>query len=1007
MRIDGVLVDGFEITGYLNRQQREIITAGSATFLRDFQRDLRQSEDEAQLNRRVRKKEINRGNLPDFREESRHIREDKSWKAATIPHDMGRRWVELTLPVSDRYMVVKGANTPNLNVEFLCSEDADPIAFNYKVNGQINARDLVAGTITASKKGKEIGLEKEPPHIAYRPRGLHLPEKHVLVDGKPMSGFLFDFGLYMYHNARKLLEKGRTPSFYFPKFENARDSRFGNEAVAWAQNRLDIPYGTVRVTQLIETLTAAFETHEMLWELKDHSAGLNFGRWDYLFSFIKTISEHPQFILPFKHELTMDKDFLRSVAELIVQTCHERETFAMGGMSNLIPSGTEGLDRIAFEGVRADKVREALQGFDGAWVANPALVDIVMKVFEEILEGRDNQIDKRLDVKVKRENILSSPIVINQIKKEHLSHNIRDFILYMEPWLRDIAAVPIKDRKTLLKKMEDLATAQISYAQLFQWNKHNVLLEGGERVSMDLISDLIEKELEDIRQDPEVGDDNYVKGQYTLAADILEEMVDRSKFVDFIPDIAYQYVEKHNSKPPETKAEFIARLEKDWAKNPRWAGLRRNYTAEDIWNLRGANPQEYSFANKQAKKLWNLLNERSVTTMGVISGHEAAQLASLGFPALYIGGWYTSANKNADGETYSDLNLYNSSSVPRVVREVNNVLLQIDRNFHLKGDDSIDWVIPMLADGDTGFGNEAHVGAHMKRMIDAGAAGVHFEDQLSEEKRCGHLADKTLIPTKQFVSKLQAASKMRDALGTETLIVARTDAESARYITSAIDDDDKQFIDFDKGNNGKGKGYYHLKENIGLDLAISRGRAYAEYADLIWFESSYPDIEQAEKFAAAIHEKYPGKMLAYNLSPSFNWDEYLTNKVLGELKLTKNDLNDAATKERVDTEVIRQAEEFTQRLAKAGYVFQFNTYGLFKIQNLAVFEYAKDYKEHGQAAWVRFERKERGFEKLGFLARKPQEWVGGKFWERLSGDNVVTGSTEGQFCDSTPSAQPH
>lgn len=994
MRIDGV-----EVTGPLNREQRDILRP-ALPLLGELHRALDPELEKCKKERENRRKEINRGNLPNFREETRHIREDKNWKAASIPQDMKRRWVELTLPVSNRRFVVKGANASNLNVEFLCSEDADPLDFASKLNGQINARDLILGTITTSKGGKEIGLEKEPPHIAYRPRGLHLPENHVLVDGKRMEGFLFDFGFYMFNNAHKLLEKGRTPSFYFPKFENSRDSKFANEVVAWTQDKLNIPYGTVRVTQLIETLTAAFETHEMIYEMKDHSSGLNFGRWDYLFSFIKTLSEHPQFIMPFKHELTMDKDFLRSVAELIVQACHERETFAMGGMSNLIPTGNKDLDKIAFEGIRVDKIREALQGFDGAWLANPneELVEIVAKVFEEILEGRDNQIDKkRADVKTSRENILSCPIVINQIKKEHLSHNIRDFILYMEPWLRNIAAVPIKDRKTHLKKMEDLATAQISYAQLFQWNKHNVLLENGERVSMDLISDLITQELENIRK--EFGDDAYLKGQYTLASDILEEMVDKSKFVDFIPDIAYQYVENHvESKSIETKEEFIARTEKDWAENPRWEGLKRTYTAKDVWNLRGNNPREYAFANKQAKKLWNLLHKRSVATMGVVSGYEAAQLASLGFPALYVGGWYTAANKNADGETYSDLNLYNSSSVPRVVREVNNVLLQIDKNFHLKGDDSIDWVIPMIADGDTGFGNEAHVGAHMKRMIDAGAAGVHFEDQLSEEKRCGHLADKTLIPTKQFVSKLQAASKMRDALGTETLIVARTDAESAKYITSNIDDYDKPFIALSKGNDGKGKGYYHLKEDMGLEVAICRGLAYAEYADLIWFESSYPDIEQAEKFAEAIHKKYPGKMLAYNLSPSFNWDEYLTNKVLKEFGLTKEDLNNDATKEKVDSEIFRQAKEFTERLAKAGYVFQFNTYGLFKVENLAVWEYGESFLQDGQAAWIRHERKEKAAEVRGFKFRKPQEGVGGKFWEEFSGDKVVTGSTEEQFC---------
>ena len=373
-------------------------------------------------------------------------------------------------------------------------------------------------------------------------------------------------------------------------------------------------------------------------------------------------------------------------------------------------------------------------------------------------------------------------------------------------------------------------------------------------------------------------------------------------------------------------------------------------------------------------------------------GFEEEDLLASFFDILYIGGWYSAADKNTDKTTFSDLLFYGASTVPDNGEEVGNILDMQDKIFHLKRNNEIKWKRPVIADGDTGYGDEKSAGVHMKRFIEANIAGVHLEDQV--EKRCGHLGGKTLMTTRQYEKVLEGAMKMRDTMGTETLLIARTDAEAAKYIVNDSDERDREFIDYSKGRTDKG--YYHLKEGVGLEMAINRGLATAPYADMIWFESHEPNLEQALKFAEAIHKVHPGKKLAYNLSPSFNWDAYFTKKVLGEMGLKEKDLEDLRIKEKVHAEVFKQASDFIDKLGKAGYVFQFQTYAAFRIRNLALFNYAKQFRQKGMAAWIEFERMEKEAAKHGYFGQKGQSLVGGDYWEEFGKEAIIKGSTEAE-----------
>ncbi len=393
-------------------------------------------------------------------------------------------------------------------------------------------------------------------------------------------------------------------------------------------------------------------------------------------------------------------------------------------------------------------------------------------------------------------------------------------------------------------------------------------------------------------------------------------------------------------------------LKLDWANNPRWAGITRSYSAEDVVRLRGSVHIEHSLARHGAEKLWKSLHKEDfVNALGALTGNQAMQQVKAGLKAIYLSGWQVAADANVAGEMYPDQSLYPANSVPQVVKRINNTLLRADQLHHAEGDDSIDFLQPIVADAEAGFGGVLNAFELMKAMIEAGAAGVHFEDQLASVKKCGHMGGKVLVPTREAVEKLTAARLAADVCGVPTLIVARTDAEAADLLTSDVDPNDRPFCTGERTVEG----FYKTKN--GLDQAISRGLAYAPYADLVWCETGKPDLEFARKFAEAIHAKYPGKLLAYNCSPSFNW---------------KKNLDDATI------------ARFQKEIAGYGYKFQFITLAGFHSLNYGMFELAHGYARRQMSAFVELQEKEFAAAERGFTAVKHQREVGTGYFDAVT-----------------------
>ena len=414
----------------------------------------------------------------------------------------------------------------------------------------------------------------------------------------------------------------------------------------------------------------------------------------------------------------------------------------------------------------------------------------------------------------------------------------------------------------------------------------------------------------------------------------------------------------------------IADISNDWKTNPRWRGLQRPYSAEDVYRLRGTVQIEYTLARRGADKLWKLVNEEAfVNALGALTGNQAMQQVKAGLKAIYLSGWQVAADANLAGEMYPDQSLYPSDSVPAVVRRINNTLTRADQIYHAEGKDNIDWYAPIVADAEAGFGGVLNAFELMKSMIDAGAAGVHFEDQLASAKKCGHMGGKVLVPTQEAVQKLSAARLASDIMGVPTVLFARTDAEAANLITSDVDDNDKPFCTGER----TAEGYYRVIN--GIQQAISRGLAYAPYADLIWCETGKPDLAFARQFAEAIHKQYPGKLLSYNCSPSFNWKKNLDDSTIAK---------------------------FQRELGAMGYKFQFITLAGFHSLNHGMFELARGYATENMTAYVKLQQAEFAAEASGYTATRHQREVGTGYFDEVtqavqagrSSVTALTGSTE-------------
>jgi malate synthase len=512
-------VEGITIRGPLGPSYEEILSSEALSFLLALDRKFGERRRDLLDARRERQAALDAGRLPDFLPETASIR-SADWTVAPIPEDLRDRRVEITGPV-DRKMIINALNSGS-SVFMADLEDANSPTWDNVIQGQINLRDAIRRTIALESGGKSYKLNEKTAVLLVRPRGWHLAEKHVLAGRHPISASLFDFGLYFFHNAAELRARGTGPYFYLPKLENHLEARLWNDVFVFAQDYLGVPQGTIRATVLIETILAAFEMDEILYELRDHSAGLNCGRWDYIFSFIKKFSKRADFVMPNRAQVTMDRHFLKSYVELLIQTCHRRGIHAMGGMAAQIPikNDPEANDR-ALEKVRQDKLREVRAGHDGTWVAHPALVPVAMEVFNEHMKS-PNQIDnKRLDVKVSAGDLLQVPD--GTIDEEGLRLNIDVGLQYMAAWLNGSGAVPIYNL------MEDAATAEISRSQVWQWVRHGAKMSDGTPVTIDLVDKMINSERSRLADRPKIDE----------AAMLFRDMIHRSEFTEFLTLVGY------------------------------------------------------------------------------------------------------------------------------------------------------------------------------------------------------------------------------------------------------------------------------------------------------------------------------------------------------------------------------------------------------------------------------------------------------------------------------------
>ncbi|HEY3013001.1 MAG TPA: malate synthase A [Gemmatimonadales bacterium] len=521
-------MNGIEIRAPDIAEARQIITPDSLQFLELLARHFGPRR-KALLERRKQIQECLRGGaLPDFLEETREVRQ-RSWTVVPAPADLDDRRVEITGPV-ERKMMINALNS-GAKVFMADFEDALSPPWTNVIAGQANCTQAVRRTLEyTSPEGKRYRLAEQLATLVVRPRGWHLEEKHVLVDGEPISASLFDFGLYFFHNARELLARGSGPYFYLPKLESHLEARLWNEVFDLSQDALGIPRGTVRATVLIETILAAYEMDEILYELRDHAAGLNAGRWDYLFSIIKNFRDRPEFLLPDRSQLTMNVPFMRAYTELLVKTCHRRGAHAIGGMAAFIPSRRDPeVNATALAKVREDKTREARAGFDGAWVAHPDLVPVVDEVFGAVLQQRPNQKDRlRDDVEVSRDQLLDVRIPEGHITEVGVRGNISVALQYLTAWLGGSGAVAINNL------MEDAATAEIARSQLWQWIRHGAKTDSGEPVTLERCREILNEER--ARLETEGGD----RGRLAGAAELLDSLMAAEVFPEFLTLAAYQ-----------------------------------------------------------------------------------------------------------------------------------------------------------------------------------------------------------------------------------------------------------------------------------------------------------------------------------------------------------------------------------------------------------------------------------------------------------------------------------
>jgi malate synthase len=521
---------GVEVKAPIRDGYDRVLTAEALAFLAHLERRFGPERNRCLAARAERQTALDTGRKPDFPAETRSIREG-DWTVAPLPKDLLDRRVEITGP-TDRKMVINALNC-GASVYMADFEDATTPTWDNLIEGQINLMDAVRRAIAFDdpQSGRHYELAAKTATLLVRPRGWHLPEAHLLVDGAPMSGALFDFGLYFFHNAKELLRRGTGPYFYLPKMESRHEATLWDDVFVESQSRLGIPNGKIKATVLIETILAAFEMDEILYALKDHSSGLNCGRWDYIYSAIKKFAEDPHAVMPDRAQVTMTAHFLRSYSQLLIKTCHRRNVHAMGGMAAQIPiRDDKAANDAAMEKVRADKLREAGDGHDGTWVAHPGLVGLAKEIFDQAMPEANQIARKRQDVSVSAADLLAVPQ--GSITEAGLRQNVNVGLGYLEAWLRGTGCVP------LYNLMEDAATAEISRAQVWQWIRHQAKLADGRTVDLPLFRAVLAEELEKLKT--AAGDEAWRKGRFQDAAEIFRSLIEAERFPEWLTIPAYE-----------------------------------------------------------------------------------------------------------------------------------------------------------------------------------------------------------------------------------------------------------------------------------------------------------------------------------------------------------------------------------------------------------------------------------------------------------------------------------
>jgi malate synthase len=526
---------GVEITDPVEGRARDILSPDAVAFVATLHRAFNARREELLAGRHERQAGLDAGEEPDFLAATRDIREDDSWRVAEAPRDLRDRRVEITGP-TDRKMMINALNS-GAKVFMADFEDANAPTWDNMVTGQANLVDAIERTISLQTPDKTYRLNDTIATLVVRPRGWHLVERHVQVDGQTISASLFDFGLYLFHGARRLIERGSGPYFYLPKLESHMEARLWNDVFVFSQDALGIPRGTIRATVLIETILAAFEMEEILFELRDHASGLNAGRWDYLFSIIKKFRARRGFLLPDRNSITMTAPFMRAYTDLLVRTCHRRGAHAIGGMAAFIPSRKDPeVNERALAKVREDKVRESNDGFDGTWVAHPDLVPTALEPFDRVLGSRPDQRDElRADVNVTSGDLLRFEAPGGEITEEGLRGDVDVGIQYIASWLRGVGAAAIANL------MEDAATAEIARSQVWQWVHHGARLSDGTEVSRELVMKVVDEELDRIRQ--ALGHAEFADGRFEDARSVFESVALDDDYLEFLTIPAYSLLD--------------------------------------------------------------------------------------------------------------------------------------------------------------------------------------------------------------------------------------------------------------------------------------------------------------------------------------------------------------------------------------------------------------------------------------------------------------------------------